>query len=264
MRIDAQYLLTAEIDHQQRVGALQAEPEQVRARARDRDLPQQTAAGVEDVELANAFGRSGRGEAEGGRSDATACGADVNYAARLGVDHRIGRGQAPGHIRRATLDRKTCACASAHHVCAYRAEVKGTCTYTEQAVVGGIAVLSEDGRVGVIQPEAACGRDGISGCRKYIVRERISAGNFQRAIGDSQKPVAGGAIDSEYAQARDEGEHGGAGGALVDDDAAPRRRQVVIAVACPSGTARAGESDGDHRSLAEVDRAIISEVAADG
>ena len=126
--------------------------------------------------------------------------------------------------------------------------------------------MPEDGCVGIIQPEAARGRDGISGCRKYIVRERISAGNFQRAIGDSQKPVAGGAIDSEYAQARGEGEHGGAGGALVDGEAAPapRRRQVVIAVARPGGAARASESDGDHRGLAEVDRPIIREVAADG
>ena len=126
--------------------------------------------------------------------------------------------------------------------------------------------MAGDGRVDVIQAEAARGRYSISGCGKYIVREAVGPGNLECPIGDSQKPVAGGAVDSECAQTRSKGEHGGAGGALVDGDAAEasRCRQVVNTVARPGVTARARESDGNHRALAEVDRPIISQVAADG
>ena len=67
-------------------------------------------------------------------------------------------------------------------------------------------------------------------------------------------------MDGEGACARSEGEQIGVGGPLVDGNTC----EVVRAVATPSVRGCAGESDGDHCGLAEVDRPIISEVAADG
>jgi hypothetical protein len=61
--------LAAEVDDEQSAGRMEAEPKQVGAGSRDRDLPQQLASRIEDEELTFTGSGSARGEAKSGHVD---------------------------------------------------------------------------------------------------------------------------------------------------------------------------------------------------